>query len=81
MHNPIGFGPLGGFADIEHKRFLDSDFPTFGGDNLISTGGLPVPGPGHPIGPRPIRVLPVPWTEKIPFLLTKNRFACISTTN
>lgn len=76
VHNPIGFGSLRSFAHIKHKRLLNSYFSTFGGDNLIGTGGLPVPGPGYPIGSRPIRVFAVPWAEKVPLFFTKNRFAC-----
>lgn len=50
MHNPIGLGAFGGFADIENQSFFYSNFSTFSGDDLISAGGFPVPRPGYPVG-------------------------------
>lgn len=74
MHNPISFGSFRSFADVKHQSFLDANFPAFGGDNLISSGGLPVPRTGNSIGSRPIRILPISGTEKIPLFLPKYCF-------
>jgi hypothetical protein len=78
MHNPISFGAFRSFTNIEHKSFFDTNFSTFICDNLISSSSFPIPRSSYSIGSCSIRILPISWTKKIPFFLTKN---CLTYTN
>ena len=71
MHDPISFGAFWGFANVKDQSFLDANFTSLCHDYFVSTGGLPIPRPGNPVGSGSIGVLAVSRTEKIPFFFTK----------
>lgn len=76
VHDPIGFGAFGGFANVENEGFFYANFSTFGGDDLVGSGGFPITRPSYSVGSRPVRVFPVSGAEKVPLFFTENRFTC-----
>lgn len=81
MHDPISLDPLGRPATVEHERLLHPNLlcPAGGQDRLVRAGGLPVARRRRPVRPGPVRILPVPRTEEVPFLLAEGSFPCSST--
>jgi len=75
VHDPIGFGAFGSFANVKNQSFFYANFSTFGGDDLVGSGGFPVPRPGYSVGSRPVWVLPVSRAEKVPLFFPENRLA------
>ena len=81
MHDPIGLGAFRCFAHIKNEGFLDPNFTSFGGDDLVGSSGFPVAGASNSIGSRSIRVLPVTWAKKVPFFLPKYCLTCTKSIN
>jgi len=75
VHDPIGFGAFRSFANVKNQGFFYAHFSTFGGDDLVGSGGFPITRPGYSVGSRPVWVLPVSRAEKVPLFLPENRLA------
>lgn len=78
MHDPAGFDPFRRLPFVEHKCFLHPDLLSSAGGEygLIGPGCLPVSRSRCPVGPSPVRVLPVPWSEEIPFEFPERGLCC-----
>lgn len=82
VHDPISLHPLRGSSCVENQSLLHPHARLstkrrrrrhYG---LISTRSLPIPRSRRPVWPRTVRVLPIPWTEEVPFLIPKRRLLC-----
>ena len=69
MHDPIGLLPIGRPALVEDERLPHADEPVLVVHGLVPPRGLPEPGHGRPVGPRPRRVLAVLVAEEVPVVL------------
>lgn len=76
VHNPISFSAFGRFSNVKNQSFLDTDFPTIGGDNFVGSGGFPIPRTSNSIGSWSIWILPVSRTKKVPLFFTEYSFTC-----
>jgi hypothetical protein len=75
MHDPVGLVALGRLAGVEDESLLDGH-RLRRAHRLVCAGGLPVPGAGGAVRPRPVRVLAVPRGEEVPLLLAVQRHPC-----
>lgn len=83
MHDPISLDASGGLSSIEDQSFLHPNFlrSIRGQHRLISSSSFPIPRCSSPVWPCSVRVLPVPWTEKVPLLFPKRRLSCTTQSN
>lgn len=79
MHDPISSDAMRRSSSVVNQCLLHANLPLLRPNDPILSGGLPVPRPGCPICPRPVRVLPIPWTVEIPLhvFAGQHRFLCI----
>ena len=75
VHDPVGLDALGRLPGVEDERLLDGHGARRP-HRLVGAGGLPVPRPGRPVRPRPVRVLAVARREEVPLLLPTERLLC-----
>lgn len=78
MHDPVSLDASGCLSGVEDQGFLDPKrlLAACRLDWLVGPGGLPVPSPGSSVGPRPVRVFPVPRCEEVPLSLSEQRLLC-----
>jgi len=86
VHDPLGLGPAGGPALVEHQRLAHPDqragavaasaaAAAGDGDGAVLARGLPVAGARGAVGPLPRRVLAVVQAEEVPLAPAHARLA------
>lgn len=78
VHYPVGFTSFGSSALVEYQRLLPSDqFRWLWTENLsFPSGGFPVSSLCGSVGSKACRILAVPMSEEVPFLLSNFGFRC-----
>ena len=75
MHDPVGFDSSRGFASIENKCFLNTQW--FGLSNgLVSSGCLPISGSCRPVWPWTVWIFSIPWGKEVPLLFSIKSHFC-----
>lgn len=78
MHDPICLESLWWLTLVKHQSFLHTNMLRTTINCFICTSSLPIPRNCCSIGPHPIWILSLSWSEKIPFLFSKVCFIYIS---
>lgn len=78
MHDPVSFRSFWWTTLVEHKCLFHSIalHPTGSENWFVSSSSLPITRSSCSIRPQSIRILPVPRSKEIPFILPKQSLTC-----